>query len=241
VFIAAYLLVCCVHFKISLVVPSVSCLQDLVFLAGIFVLACCESGFSCRDSYCCFSLICWPVSWFGPVLHLCFSPFLLRIINPAPGAASARQGSNFLCPDPARVFHCWCSVSMPNSLGPIFFAVFSDRGSCLSPVLASHFFLILRSGSSLIATCFNISCGSLDGLCGLAQPATVPLLWSVLSFLDICLFSLQLCLWSSCVHWNTCEIVSISRRGEDSCRWPLVLFLSRRRQRLKLFRFLLHS
>jgi hypothetical protein len=63
-----------------------------------------------------------------------------------------------------------------------------------SPVLASHFFLILRSGSSLIATCFNISCGSLDGLCGLAQPATVPLLWSVLSFLDICLFSLQFCL-----------------------------------------------
>jgi hypothetical protein len=192
--IAACLLVCCVHIKISLVLPSGSCLQDLVFLAGIFVLACCESGFSCRDSCCCFSLICWPVSWFGPVLHLRFSPFLLRVINPVPGAASTRQGSNFPCPDPARVFHRWCSVSTPNSLGPIFFTVFSDRGSSLKSRLSLSFLLILRSGTNLVATCFKISCGSLDGLHGLAQPAIVPLLWSVLSFPDIFLFSLQLCL-----------------------------------------------
>jgi hypothetical protein len=120
-----------------LVLPSVSCLQDLVFLGGIFVLAGCKSGFSCRDSYCCFSLICWPVLWFSPILHLRFSPFLLMVINPA------RQGSNFLCPDPARVFHRWCLVSTPNSVGPIFFAIFSDRGSSLKSRLSLSFLLIL--------------------------------------------------------------------------------------------------
>jgi hypothetical protein len=192
--IAACLLVYCVHFKTLLVLPSVSCLQDLVFLAGIFVLACCESGFSHRDSCCCFPLICWLISWFGLVLHLHFSPFLLRVINPMPGAASERQGSNFPCPDPTRVFHCWCSASKPILLGSIFFVVFSNRGSSLKSRLSLSFLLILRSGSSLVATCFKISCGSLDGLRGLARPTTVPLLWSVLSFPDICMFSLHLCL-----------------------------------------------
>jgi hypothetical protein len=137
--IAACLLVYCVHFKTLLVLPSVSCLQDLVFLAGIFVLACCESGFSHRDSCCCFPLICWQISWFGLVLHLHFSPFLLRVINPMPGAASSGKDPIFR----AQILLVFFTAGVrPPS--PFCLVRFSSSFSLTvvrpsSPVLASHF------------------------------------------------------------------------------------------------------
>jgi hypothetical protein len=98
--IAACLLVCRVHFKILLVLPPVSCLQDLVFLAGIFVLTCCESGFSCQDSCCHFSLF---VARSRGSVRL-FSLFPLGVIHPAPGAASVRRRIQFSVPRSCSCF-----------------------------------------------------------------------------------------------------------------------------------------